>query len=835
MYLQANPGKGRTQAEKEELSRTYKPGDVVIPKIAARDHDSGDDEDRRMVEEVREMSLRELGVGSHERRRGQGTRERSREHREVESRHGRRRRNEGATSSTSNNVQSRNRGSSQSRAQARQIEHQSSLRSLLSASDVDSSEIEEEILRQIVDEGLLDGIDLARLDVAEEDELSERIAEAYRRRQRERATAHEARSPDQSSRRTRGASRDQQSSARRHHSRSHSAAGEPAEASRRPRGYQNSSEADTTASSSRRRTFSDGRRDTSPGSTRYRRASTDIQSQAAHSATELSSRPRSSQGSQQSPFGLSTRGRTSTEPERRRPSSTWRRAAALTFPATAQPRSRTNQPPEPATAEQRQHMQRMTRAIGSVPSASSTAPSGAAAVLPGLAAPNSSQPSPLLETPLQVHNGALALGRSSSPVRPRNRSSLYPEPAISCERCGKTHIEYDLHEWCGKCKDGNYNLCLRCYRLGLGCLNWFGFGYTAWSWYERQAPLGGYMSGFPLPHALIGHRYIKPKQTALESATDGGERRLTAENPVERLQSGVFCDICLTYANECFWKCDWCNKGEWGFCNRCVNQGKCCTHPLLPVAHKSTVRFGAFKDGQDSTIHTMSAPAFTPIAASIVPGAASSGDFRPLTFSTKCDICRYPIQPSNTRFHCPQCNEGDYDICTNCYLKLVLSERISKENGDKGWRRCLRGHRMVVVGFQDGDIGQRRVVVKDLVGGHALKDERAEGAATVNFSWQEGRERQSRTVSKQVAPGITAGEVSPLLARFPPDGGVGMRVLALWSYYPAEGATDELTFPRGAEIGEVEDINGDWFWGCYAGAKGVFPENHVRILDNVTM
>ena len=69
-----------------------------------------------------------------------------------------------------------------SRSQARHIEHQSSLRSLISNSDVDSAEMEAEILRQIMDEGLLDGIDLNNLDVSQEDELSERIADAYRRR-----------------------------------------------------------------------------------------------------------------------------------------------------------------------------------------------------------------------------------------------------------------------------------------------------------------------------------------------------------------------------------------------------------------------------------------------------------------------------------------------------------------------------------------------------------------------------------------------------------------------------------------------------------------------------
>lgn len=143
---------------------------------------------------------------------------------------------------------------------------------------------------------------------------------------------------------------------------------------------------------------------------------------------------------------------------------------------------------------------------------------------------------------------------------------------------------------------------------------------------------------------------------------------------------------------------------------------------------------------------------------------------------------------------------------------------------------------MVVVGFEDGDAGQRRVVVKDLVGGHALKDEGEDGAAMHNWSWQDGRKRQSRRVSKQVATGPpTAFDGSPLLGRLPPDGGVGMRVFALWSYYPADGVTDELMFPKGAEIREVEDINGDWYWGCYAGAKGLFPGNYVRVLSHVTM
>jgi hypothetical protein len=97
---------------------------------------------------------------------------------------------------------------------------------------------------------------------------------------------------------------------------------------------------------------------------------------------------------------------------------------------------------------------------------------------------------------------------------------------------------------------------------------------------------------------------------------------------------------------------------------------------------------------------------------------------------------------------------------------------------------------MAVVGFQDA---QQRVVVREIVGGWALKDEEV-------------------------------GNVGVL----PPDGGVGLRCLTLWSRFVPE--EDELGFPRGAEIREAERVNEDWFWGVYEGRKGLFPGNHVRVL-----
>ena len=55
----------------------------------------------------------------------------------------------------------------------------------------------------------------------------------------------------------------------------------------------------------------------------------------------------------------------------------------------------------------------------------------------------------------------------------------------------------------------------------------------------------------------------------------------------------------------------------------------------------------------------------------------------------------------------------------------------------------------------------------------------------------------------------------------------------MWSYYPeeGEGGKGELLFPKGAEVREVEDINEEWYFGVYAGEKGLFPAQYVRVLD----
>ncbi|KAN0103380.1 hypothetical protein V8E51_011693 [Hyaloscypha variabilis] len=941
MFLAANPEKGRTEKEKEDMKVKYSNGENVLVKVEAREMSLRErqvaDADRRLVDGVREQSLREVGVedpgARRERRRAERSREPSRDsNREAEDRERRRRREErraredgalhvGIDSGTeerrrrrSNEERTARRHEETSRTAARQIEHQSSLRSLISASDVDSREMEEEILRQIREEGLLDGIDLEHLDVSQEDQISERIAEAFRRRQAEKARQESARRRNHSEEPHRRSDNGSQEPARRSENSIQEPARRSEQSGRRREGRSSAPDSretsgdDTARASSRtRRTRTHSRSSSAvsaegPASTshhssrpppsmsavqaahlevqssdegRHRRRRTGSSTRsatdpvpvaepearpAARSQTDLSNRPHSM--TLPSRPLVSSASRSSTDPS-------VQHAAGLPAPESSPRTSQSgvnssprlnsgarmeNSPvqaqptlnPSPRNSGVRLenstaqvHTERRTRAA---PPADITVPAAASPVASQPQADRSLMPTPLSpreHTSLSDRAIALSSGTrptSSSSTLSRGRKELYPEPSISCARCSKPHIEYELHYNCGICSKGTYNICLDCYRRGKGCLHWFGFGYAAWTKWESLNHSGD----LEPPHMLKASRFVPPR---VAPGGADGRRTLTTEDPEKRLQSGTFCANCLAWTNECYWRCDLCNEGDWGFCNICVNQGKSCTHPLLPLKYEPPESAGP----PLSPTHDQQ----TPPSASILtgPGVMSFGNFKPLTFSTACDICRYPIQPSSTRYHCFSCTSrvpntlpGDYDICTTCYPKLVTSRRISAENGFNGWRRCLQGHRMAIVGFEDSHGGQRRVVVHDQVGGRGIIEEpykSPEHADTslMKWLWGDGVHRRGdhthvKLVTSDVmrtAPTLTPGLV--IDTAFPPDGGVGMVGIAVWAWYPGPGADDELMFPRGAIVKECKDVNGDWFHGTYMGKRGLFPAPYVKILD----
>jgi len=787
MWIQANPGRVRTKDEKEEVAKIYKVGDRVLPlppppppaqrprggvSEDREGNETDEEEDRRLLEEVREMSLRELRGGGTSRGGGRHNIRNERQALHVraprDDRHALRddgnhsirsrvtnRREEPPTHAPGATGRDLDGGT----REPRQVEHQSSLRSFLSISDLDSQEMEEEIMRQIVQNGLLNGIDLNHIDVSQEDEISERIAEAYRRR-RERDRGGPVSSEEVVT----------QGREYRHESPHIFEHGSTAS---RPTPVTGTSRAPPL---SRPHLFDAGatarlpqRRSTSHGSGQLLRpeSTSEVSRSTAPSATEW---PQMRETSYDTTRRLHGYERRRTDPISTSISELWRRGAPGISPA---PVSMTT--------------------VGSTTQTHSTNNRSASLI-----------PSALAEasTPL------MSLDRPEYP----DPSSHFVEPSISCVRCNRQHIEYQTHYTCSKCAattgSNTYALCSRCYRLGKGCRNWYGFGYAARAKYERQAPTGGYPPGQDLPHILSPHRYLRPIPAL--------------PNPADRLQQGLFCYMCHENANACYWHCEICNDGECGFCNDCVNQGKHCTHPLSPLAYNNA-----------NAASTRERPA---------TGYDVPHELESLPIHTTCNICGLPIVPSRTRFHCPTCNAGDYDICRPCYDSLFLSGQINAADGDKGWRKCLKGHRMLVVGFEDREHGKQRIVVEEVVGGWAWvghedgqesaaggssTEEQPDRIAPQRWSYKDDAAGGYKTVKRPASSSVQTNSHTTL----PPSGGYGLRMLALWGRVPDEGVEDELEFPRGAQITEVVDINGDWCWGMYCRRSGLFPGGFGRVLQ----
>lgn len=839
MVLTAHPDRARATDEKSEIATRYTHGESVFPTLPSGGESADEDgeDDRRVIEEVRELSLRESRTQARRetRRTGQSSRTRERStntERPAEDGRSRRRRDDDAMR------QHRTLRPDDS-DRTRRVEHQSSLRSLLSLSS-DAETMEEEILRQILEDGLLDNINLDNLGPRQEEELSERIADAYRRRHMQRSQSRQRQEQGREQRQEAdGATRTHARSESAHRTadltaaREHNVRRPPVS---RPHLFDSAPARPSTAGHQRRSSEQvSGRRRTSPVRTNQASASDEAIRPAARSSSDITADRHVSQAGRLRSESASARPRRATESERSI-SSVWGAGGRERSSRQATSQSATNSP-----------------ISGAAPSSSSR----------HLSHPDHTVPS--LSSPLvPIRSDRRTRPSSSRSNVPSSPIVQFPEPSISCDRCGKGNIQYTLHKRCTSCKEGNFHLCLRCYRSGSGCHRWSGFGASAHTTFQRivssstRRPVQINDPG----HVLMWFKYQRPSETA--HRTMSGERQMTSDNPVRRLQSGLFCDTCQSSANDCFWKCNQCNEGDWGFCNSCVNKGRGCTHSLLPIRR-------IIHSPPPSASSTTPAPA----ESNTLPTSSEMESFKILSFSTNCDICTYPIPASTTRYHCLECNSGDYDVCTNCYLKLVATGKINKENGHNGWRRCLSGHRMIVVGFEDHEEGQRRVIVRDLVGGRALKDEHvtpsqsqsptsspATGGpiaspelGTGDWSWKDGPERRKKASRLRAGPALTnsttgstafasdpsnpplssptAAPIIPPFRRFPPDGGVGLIVHALWSWYPEEEVEDELVFPRGAHITECENINDDWFWGCYAGRTGLFPGSHVEFVREV--
>jgi len=760
-YLKANPDRAKSQEEKEEMGKHYRLGDDVIPKVEIR-REEPDSEDERLLAEVRELSMAGVDPDTARRRA------------ERAARHGRHRRRQDGESGTylqhrpeeAGRPQRSSRSVSQQAqlTEARlhehdagepQIEHQPSLRSLLSASQIDSQDVQQEILQSIYADGLLEGIDIDNLTTEQEEELTERIADAYRRRQRrrERSRNRERREANEQASRPSTAGAESQ---HRHHVRTGSASAQ------QPRNRPPISRPHLFEQNNLEPTSRHGR---SPSSTSQHsnRSVTRVDGPAAtpasRSATDLSERPISDEAAPARQRRIAGNRRSSTDlPQDLQTRTHVSRMRASSGSTRDNIQSEVIRSSHPLEAVRRQ---------GRPSNASSPSLPVPAASLPATAQP---VVRPATSTAAFAPEPIINISPFPEPLHITHAN--HPAPQVSCTRCSKPEIQHTLHYHCPRCRNGNFNLCLSCYREGAGCDHWYGFGYMAYERWRRSAPPEGWPTSYERPHVLTARRWVRAEEV---QGTGGSGAQL---------QEGAFCDSCLTSANGCYWYCPFCLEGAWGFCNACVQQGRHCTHPLLPVAHLNSLR--GPQTHQDPSKATFL----------LIPHLRQDC-YVALPVLTDCDICRQPIPPNSTRFHCYKCSYGDYDVCTECYYSLVATGKISQANGPNGWRRCLQGHRMAVVGYQDmPEGGQQRVVVREQVGGRRHKDEDGGGI--------------------QQAP--------------PVDSTLGARCVAWWSYFPKDDVTDELAFPKNAEITEVEDKNEDWSIGVYAGEVGLFPSNHVRRL-----
>ncbi|KAK4138282.1 hypothetical protein BT67DRAFT_412446 [Trichocladium antarcticum] len=810
MFLGLYPERARAEEDRREMDARYARGERVMPRLRVRSEEErrADAEERRVVEEVRAVSLREAqeaavagaGAGAGRRSRAQSAVLRG----VVGARDGGVREGEGRSAS-------RQRAAA---AAARRVEHQSSLRNLISADGMDARDVErevEEFARQIQEEGLLDGLDLDNLDLENNDELSRKITEAYRRRRRSNASAQSHRSDVSGRPRSRTGEVSRPASRQTAHSRA------PSASSNDERGrYPPSSSAHLEVqepSRRRRRTSSGSRSATVPVAA----TQPDIRV-ASRSQTDLITRSGTAEAQATRP-GITTDTRSASSPTTITASSSLR---GLPFSARA------------AGA-----FGILTRSQAATPSGS---PSGSVRGEQPAGLDVRQESPTLFSFPVPPRPLRPLRPPPPPPPPPPSRRApppRYKEPVINCDTCAREAIQYDLHFNCFICHAGEWNICLDCWRRRKGCLHWFGFGGAAWSRWEKQNLTG---PPSPPPHMLTANRYLPP------TPPDGSSSRTlptttpppttTADNPLDRLQSGTFCSGCAAWTNTCYWRCDVCNDGEWGFCARCVGRGRACTHPLLALAYHH---------------HHHHSPASP---------ATSTNNFPPLlsVLTPPCAHCHDPIPPSDTHFHCDACPPsrevlvvvgaapeaaaaaaGGYDLCTACYAALVGDGAVSVENGPAGWRRCpLAGHRMAVVGFAPDARGAlRRRVVRDVVGGRRLRLVEEEGAGDGGAGAGQDREGKGRWATwvdgagrrvKRAFTGDVAGVSAETEVGFPADGGGGMRAVAGWGWVPGAGGDDELMFPKGAEVAEVEDVNGEWFHGFYMGVGGLFPAPYVRLV-----
>ncbi|KAK6426143.1 hypothetical protein LTR95_016160, partial [Oleoguttula sp. CCFEE 5521] len=464
MFLRANPARGKTEAEMAEMRRHYKPGDNVIPKIEAEEG-SDDSEDERLLGQTMALSMADIDPAVEANRRSRVNEQR------VDRRARQQQTNAPRVRDTTSRQQPSTWAAQRAReVEERQVEHQPSLRSLLSASESDSQEVQSEIMQSIMASGVLDGIDIENLTPQQEEALTERIAAEYRRRQRRRNRSH---------------NRDRSS-------RTDSEARSGAVNVTSDRGF-----ADVASTQGRNRppisrphlfeqTLQEPR-------TRHSRSTSNTSQRSDRSAHRPSEG--TTHSAARSAADLATTQPTESRQARhRRPSESSRR---VTDPEGQREviqaeRARQSSGPHQSSidaARPAAHPLEAVRQQSGVTNNSS---------------PNLVTPYPVdMPAPDQSVRPSQSLAAFAPEIVQSQPEPSMTVPAVACKRCGRNDIQYELHYHCVKCDDGNFDLCLSCYRAGQGCKHWFGFGFLAWARWEQALTQEGGQQSVERPHILM--------------------------------------------------------------------------------------------------------------------------------------------------------------------------------------------------------------------------------------------------------------------------------------------------------------------------------------------
>lgn len=857
LFLAANPARNRSQEEKNEMDQIYKPDgtrprDKILPKVERRSErrsrreSEGIVRERQMIEEARQRSLQDSLAPPNQRSPRSVSREREdRRHRRRERE---RQREQSSTLTIPDSAQPgdsdqsdhlstsppatspRHPNAIEARQREQRMSHQASLRSLVSASEngagTGDSMDEARIMQEILEEGLLGDIDVDTLSESEQDALAERIAELYRQRHPRGSLPS---SPPQNSTASQSASHELRT--RSTHSRDQQA-GSLESLMERP--------TMPTANSLPQPVIRSEVPAQSMPPTSIIRSNSHGQSVTIHHKRRTSGQARS----HHTPTGSRA---SSTE---RRTHSTGQQTSNS---ETSLIRSLSN-----GAFRARSGDTHSPRASETWPRRDSDKVE--ASFLPGL---SSAKTMPVTASKSANDVSQIAELDGASVVAPNSHTQQhFDEPLTTCFRCNRSDLQYDVHKHCRSC---DLNLCMQCYRAGKGCKHWFGFGHVAEASFESLKLRD---ESTEEPHVLIGRQYQRPPPLSVNSTrtstrTQRQQPARSTSNPADRLQEGHFCNRCGSFANSQFWLCDICNDGEWGFCKSCVQSHHCCTHPLLPVAYYPQ----PLTDAMNQLNITKSSSLQPTLSNAInsrphTPNSVRSARSQPgfgydyLFIDVTCDMCRQPIITPAPYYHCPF-HETDFDICTPCYQSYLSRPRMRRDTNTStevtaGWRKCPSGHRMIILAFEadisdDGDGGMRRVLKQDLVGGWKMNEAdirawNAEHANSYNtpptspplsnrgtWTWKEDTTGTRKTRSRSATLDKNRQNEASTM-RFPRGGGFGTKGVAYYAYWPEEGedGAGELALPRAAEVNEIEDVNGDWWSGVYAGDIGVFPYGFVR-------